>query len=203
MKRLLYCFFAMLLCAFCFSACKKEEPVKSEEKEGTTIAFVENEITLAIGESVQAEIETSKKNIFIFWSIRDKDLATVSYDGVITALAEGETICYAEFAGEKAMCLVKIVPPQAKPLLSISLPYANETVTMYVGDSLAINATVKLGDSVINDAQVEYEISQTDIVQVEGDKAVGKKVGNATILIRATYEDQNVTATLTVNVVDK
>ena len=164
---------------------------------------MQNEITLALGNSVKAEIETSKKNVFVFWSIRDENLATVSNDGVITALAEGETICYAEFAGERAMCLVKIVAPQAKPLLSISLPYAEEFVTLYVGDSLSINVDVKLGDSVVNNAQVEYEISQTDIVQVEGDKAVGKKVGNATILIRATYEDQNVTATLTVNVVDK
>lgn len=207
MKRFLYCFFAMLLCAFCFSACKQEDPVDSsstsEVKESSAIAFVQNEITLALGHSVKAEIETSKKNVFVFWSIRDENLATVSNDGVITALAEGETICYAEFAGERAMCLVKIVAPQAKPLLSISLPYAEEFVTLYVGDSLAINATIKLGDSVINNAQVEYEIAQTDIAHVEGDKVVGEKAGTTTIAILATYENQNATAILTVNVVEK
>ncbi|MBQ7830887.1 MAG: Ig-like domain-containing protein [Clostridia bacterium] len=207
MKRFLYCFFAMLLCAFCFSACKQDEPVDSsltsEVQESSVIAFVQNEITLAIGDSVQAEIETSKKNIFVFWSIRDEKLATVSNDGVITALAEGETICYAEFAGERAMCLVKIVAPQAKPLLSISLPYAEEFVTLYVGDSLSINVDVKLGDSVVNNAQLEYEITQTDIAHVEGDKVVGEKAGTTTILIHATYENQNATAILTVNVVEK
>ena len=97
MKRFLYCFFAMLLCAFCFSACKQEEPVDSsstsEVKESSAIAFVQNEITLAIGDSVQAEIETSKKNVFVFWSIRDENLATVSNDGVITDLTErGKTL---------------------------------------------------------------------------------------------------------------
>ena len=207
MKRFLYCFFTMLLCAFCFSACKQDEPVDSsstsEVQESSAIAFVQNEITLAIGDSVQAEIETSKKNIFVFWSIRDENLATVSNDGVITALAEGETICYAEFAGERAMCLVKIVAPQAKPLLSISLPYAEEFVTLYVGDSLSINVDVKLGDSVVNNAQVEYEIAQTDIAYMEGDKVVGEKAGTTTILIHATYENQNATAILTVNVVEK
>ena len=207
MKRFLYCFFAMLLCAFCLSACKQEEPVDSsltsEVQESSAIAFVQNEITLAIGDSVQAEIETSKKNVFIFWSIRDEHLATVSNDGVITALAEGETICYAEFAGERAMCLVKIVAPQAKPLLSISLPYAEEFVTLYVGDSLSINVDVKLGDSVVNNAQVEYEIAQTDIAYIEGDKVVGEKAGTTTIIIHATYENQNATAILTVNVVEK
>ena len=207
MKRFLYCFFAMLLCAFCFSACKQDDPVDSsstsEVKESSAIAFVQNEITLALGNSVKAEIETSKKNVFVFWSIRDENLATVSNDGVITALAEGETICYAEFAGERAMCLVKIVAPQAKPLLSISLPYAEDFVALYVGDSLAINATIKLGDSVINNAQVEYEIAQTDIAHVEGDKVVGEKVGTTTISILATYENQNATAILTLNVVEK
>ena len=206
-EKIFILFFAMLLCAFCFSACKQEEPVDSsstsEVKESSAIAFVQNEITLAIGDSVQAEIETSKKNVFIFWSIRDENLATVSNDGVITALAEGETICYAEFAGERAMCLVKIVAPQAKPLLSISLPYAEEFVTLYVGDSLSINVDVKLGDSVVNNAQVEYEIAQTDIAYIEGGKVVGEKAGTTTILIQATYENQNATAILTVNVVEK
>ena len=207
MKRFLYCFFAMLLCAFCFSACKQDKPVDSsstsEVQESSAIAFVQNEITLALGDSVQAEIETSKKNVFVFWSIRDENLATVSSDGVITALAEGETICYAEFAGERAMCLVKIVAPQAKPLLSVSLPYAEDFVALYVGDSLSIDVAVKLGDFVVNNAQVEYEIAQTDIAHVEGDKVVGEKAGTTTISILATYENQNATAILTVNVVEK
>lgn len=176
--------------------------MSSEGKNGT-IAFVQNEVTISIGESVQLEVETTKKNVFIFWSIRDENLATVSDDGVITALAEGQTICYAEFAGERVMCLVKIVSPQAMPLLSISVPYEGESVTLYVGDSLAINEIVRLGDSVVTDAQVEYEITQTNIVQVEGNKMVGKKVGEATVLIRATYENQVASLTLTVKVVEK
>jgi hypothetical protein len=101
------------------------------------------------------------------------------------------------------MCLVKIVSLQAMPLLSISVPYEGESVTLYVGDSLAINAIVRLGDSVVTDAHVEYEITQTDIVQVEGNEMVGEKVGEATVLIRATYENQVASLTLTVKVVEK
>lgn len=204
MKRLL-CVIIALMCLLCFFSCgkgKEDSSLSSEGKNGT-IAFVQNEVTISIGESVQLEVETTKKNVFIFWSIRDENLATVSDDGVITALAEGQTICYAEFAGERVMCLVKIVSPQAMPLLSISVPYEGESVTLYVGDSLAINEIVRLGDSVVTDAQVEYEITQTNIVQVEGNKMVGKKVGEATVLIRATYENQVASLTLTVKVVEK
>lgn len=204
MKRLL-CVIIALMCLLCFFSCGKGKEDSSSSSEGKkgTIAFVQNEVTIPIGESVQVEVETTKKNVFIFWSIRDENLATVSDDGVITALAEGQTICYAEFAGERVMCLVKIVSSQAMPLLSISVPYEGESVTLYVGDSLAINAIVRLGDSVVTDAQVEYEITQTDIVQVEGNEMVGEKVGEATVLIRATYENQVASLTLTVKVVEK
>lgn len=204
MKRLL-CVIIALTCLLCFFSCGKgkEDSSSSSEGKNGTIAFVQNEVTISIGESVQVEVETTKKNVFIFWSIRDENLATVSDDGVITGLAEGQTICYAEFAGERVMCLVKIVSPQAMPLLSISVPYEGESVTLYVGDSLAINAIVRLGDSVVTDAQVEYEITQTDIVQVEGNELVGEKVGEATVLIRATYENQVASLTLTVKVVEK
>ena len=206
MKKILYCFFVTLLCVFCFASCGEKETETSSSSSSavkeSSIAFAQSEIVLSVGESVQAEIEISKKNVFIFWSVSDEALATVSDDGVITALAVGQTICYAEFAGETAMCLVKIIAQQAKPLLSVSVPYEDE-INLYVGDSIALKATVQLGDSVLEDAQLEYEISQTDIVRVEKDKVIGEKVGGATILVRAVYENQEATVTLTVNVVEK
>lgn len=210
MKRLIYCLLVMLLCSFLGFACGKAEEstensssssITSEVKE-PNISFVENEIILSIGQTVKAEIVTSKNNVFVFWTIRDADLATVSNDGEITALAEGETICYAEFMGEKVMCLVKITAQQAKPLLSLSVPYAEEGVTLYVGDSLAIKASVKLGDTQIDGANVEYAVDQMELVRVEDGKAVGVSAGTATITITATYEGQNAVMTLTVNVVE-
>ncbi len=206
MKRLLSCFFVALLCASCFFACGKKatsESTSTSESKGGSIAFVQKEIIVALGDSVKVEVETSKKNIFVFWSIRDEEIATVSDDGVITALSEGETICYAEFAGERVMCLVKVISPQATPMLSVSLPYEDNTVTLYVGDALLINSIVKLGDAVVENAQLEYAISQTDVVSVEDGKVICNKVGITTISICATYENQTATVILTVNVVEK
>lgn len=210
MKRLIYCLFVMLLCSFLGFACgKAEEPTENSNSSSITsevkepnISFVENEITLSVGQTVKAEIVTSKNNVFVFWTIRDADLATVSNDGEITALAIGETICYAEFMGEKVMCLVKITEQQAKPMLSLSVPYAEEGVTVYVGDSLAIKASVKLGDTQIDGATVEYTVDQTELARVEEGKVVGVAAGTATITITATYEGQTALMTLTVNVVE-
>ncbi len=208
MKKIIYCFFVTFLCLCCLSACKMGGETEhlssssaSETKE-SNISFVQNEIVLSVGESVQAEIEISKKNVFVFWSISDEELATVSDDGVITALAVGQTICYAEFAGEKAMCLVKIVAEQAQPLLSISVPY-DEEINLYVGDSLALKAKVKLGDSVLENVQVEYEIDSADILSIEDGRLRGVGVGTATVLISATHEGQTVSMSLIVNVIER
>lgn len=211
MKRVIYCLFVMLFCSFFWFACNdSKEPTESSSSSSSVtsevkepnIYFVENEITLSVGQTVKAEIVTSKNNVFVFWTIRDADLAIVSNDGEITALAIGETICYAEFMGEKVMCLVKITEQQAKPMLSLSVPYSEEGVTVYVGDSLAIKAIVKLGDTTVDSADVEYTVDQTEIIRVEEGKVVGVAAGTATLTITATYEGQTALMTLTVNVVE-
>ena len=214
MKRMIYCLLVMFFCSFFWFACTEKEEQSTEssiqsssssisvEEKEPNIYFVENEITMQIGQTVKAEVVTSKTNVFIFWSIRDGDLAEVNNDGEITALAVGETICYAEFMGEKVLCLVKIIERQATPLLSVSVPYLDEGVTLYAGDALALKACVKLGDTEIADANIEYTVDQTNIVKVEDGKAVGISVGMATVTITATYEGQTASMTLTVNVVE-
>ena len=210
MKRVIYCLFVMLFCSFFWFACNdSKEPTESSSSSSSVtsevkepnIYFVENEITLSVGQTVKAEIVTSKNNVFIFWSIRDGNLASVSNDGTITGLALGETICYAEFAGEKVMCLIKIVEQQATPMLSVSVPYENATVALYVGDTLNLKASVKLGDTMLSDAEVTYAVSNADIVSVEEGKATGLAAGTATVTITATYEGQSASMQLTVNVV--
>lgn len=201
MKRILYCLLAALLCLFCFSACGEEENPDQSSATENTIEFVQNQITLSVGESVQAEVTTSKKNVFVFWSIRDEDIASVSDDGVITALAEGQTICYAEFGGVKAICQINVLPKSAQPLLSVTVPYPNE-LTLYKGGTLALKPSVKLGDDTVEGAQISYVLTGVDIVKVEDGVVTALCVGTATISIQASYNNQTASLLLTVTVVD-
>jgi uncharacterized protein YjdB len=201
MKRILYCLLAALLCLFCFSACGEEENPDQSSATENTIEFVQNQITLSVGESVQAEVTTSKKNVFVFWSIRDEDIASVSDDGVITALAEGQTICYAEFGGVKAICQINVLPKSAQPLLSVTVPYPNE-LTLYTGGTLALKPSVKLGDDTVEGAQISYVLTGVDVVKVEDGVITALCVGTATISIQASYNNQTASLLLTVTVVD-
>lgn len=203
MKRILYYVLIVLTCLFCLTACNNNgQESSSSEKVQNTIEFVENEISLSVGESVQAEVVTSQSNVFLLWSVRDGDIASVSTKGVITALQEGQTICYARYGNELAMCLIKVTAKSANPLLSVSVPYNVDDITLYVGDALDLRAIVKLGDSVVENAQVEYVVGTAEVLSVEDGKVVGVKAGSDTVTVRATYGEQTAMLVLTISVVE-
>ena len=196
----------MLLSVFCFSACNEvpaQESSSSSEKQENSIEFVDSEISLSIGDVMQLEVVTSKPNVYVFWSIRDTNIATVTDDGVITAIAEGQTICYAEFSGKTAMCLIKITEKGAEPMLSVSVPYANDSVTVYAGDTLEIATAVRLGDKVIEGAALEYATASDAVATVTDGILTGVAAGETTLSVTATYEGKTATATLSVTVVEK
>ena len=192
MKKIIYCLLAMLFTVFCFSACGgNDKPESSDSGEQPAVAFVENEINLAIGETVKADVVTSKKNVFVFFSVRDKDVATISADGTITGVGEGQTICWAEFGGEKAVCIIKVAGKVTMPMLSVVVPYEANSITMYANETLNLKASVKLGDNVVDNAQVTYKASAGDVISVENGVITAKSAGSATVTVTANYEDQS------------
>ena len=206
MKKLLKVLVAMLLGVCCFTACgggaeQESSSSSSEVKQENTIEFVSNEITLQVGESLQLEVVTSKPNVYVFWSARDTHVATVSDSGVVTAIAEGQTICYAEFGGKSAMCLVKVVPKGVEPVLSISAPYAENAVTIYKGETLQMAIMVKLGDTVVEDAQIEYSVA-SEIASVTNGILSADGVGETTVTATVEYNGQTATTTISVTIVE-
>lgn len=211
MKKILSCALATMMLAFC--GCSLGEGGKqsgsdslgnnsSIQESVNSIEFVQTELTLAIGESKQTEVVTSKKNVYVFYSVRDKEIVSVSNKGVITALAPGETVVYAEFGGETAMCLVKVKEKSAMPELSVSTPYYNNKVSLYANATLDLNAIVKFGDELVTDAALEYEVADTEIASVENGVLKGNALGTTTVTIKATHNGQTATATVSVQIIN-
>ena len=211
MRKFILCIVALLTVVTCFSACKKgggvsssttseSESVATSQSSGYVIEFTQNEVSVVVGESIQLEVEVSKNNVYVFWSVRDENIATVTDDGVITALAEGQTICYAEFGGHTATCLIKVTAKQADPLLSVSVSHENGEATLCMGDYLDVNATVKLGDDVLSSANVSYIIDVEGVVIISNGVIYAEDEGVAVITIVAEYQDQTVETQLVITV---
>lgn len=203
MKKILSFILASVMLMFGLTSCAfgSNTSDSTPSSEQNSIEFVQSELEMEIGESVQAEITVSKKNVFIYWDVRDKEIASVSSKGVITALAPGETVVYAEFSGETAMCLVKVKEKSAIPELSVSVPYYNNQVSVYSDGSLALNTVVRFGDAIVTDATVEYTVANTEIATVENGTVLGAAVGETTVTVTATYQGQTATAVVNVQVI--
>ena len=208
MKRFLICIIALLTAAVCFTACNKNKAVSnptsspSSESTGYTIEIAQSEVTLFIGETVKLEAIVNKPNVYVFWSVQDKSVATITSDGTVTAVAVGQTICYAKFGGQEAICLIKVVPQQVTPMLSVSVAHQDNSVIMYLGEDVNVNATVKVGDTVIENAEVEYIITNAEVVSVEDGVIHADAVGNTVILVKVTYQGQEASVTLAVTVIE-
>ena len=207
MKKIVYGILTAMLGLCCLTACKGKDTDSSSSVESTSqetvsnIRITQSEVELTVGSSVQLEAETTKQNVYVFWSVRDDNIATVS-NGVLTGVSEGETICYATFGGETAMCLVKVYAEVAQPMLSISTPYASEPITLNEGDTFNPLVMAKLGDTAINDAVFTYDVEDTDVVTVVDGELVAMGVGDTSVLIKVTYNSQVASVELTVKVVE-
>lgn len=199
MKKILLCVLIMITCAMTFLACSKEE----SESTSKNIEFTQSEITLEVGENLKPEIITAQKNVYVMFSVADETVATVADDGTITALKEGQTICYAQFKGETAVCIVKVVKKQAKPELSVSVPYENNQVVIFVGSSIDLQSTVKLGSEIVSAENVEYIVSDSQIATVTDGKLKGVSAGEATVTIKVTSGGKTAQITITVQVVEE
>ena len=217
MRKVIICMLVLLAFTACFTACKKSKkktqtpppttstPVTSSptsEPPAYTIEISQSEVSLFVGDTLQLEAIVSKPNVYVFWSVQDSSVAKVSDEGEITALAVGQTICYAKFGGQEAICLIKVSPKQATPMLSVEVGYVNNSLTMYLGDTVNVNATVRLGDDVVDGASVEYALSSAGIVSIEDGVIVSKAIGTVEIEVKVTYQGQEASVTLSVTVIE-
>ena len=204
MKKILCCILSVVMLLFSFTAC--ELPFggnnNSETNQESIIEFKQNEFNLVVGESVQAEVVTAQKNVFIFWSMRDEGIASVDNKGVITAISAGETVCYAEFGGQTAMCLVRVSKKPAAQEIAVVVPYQNNQVSLYNGGSLALNAYVQTGETVLTDIVLDYAVEDETVVSVADGKLIANAIGETTVTISAVYNNQTVSTVVYVQVFD-
>ncbi|MBQ6762367.1 MAG: Ig domain-containing protein [Bacteroidales bacterium] len=137
-------------------------------------------VTLKVGETfiltamVKPEDATDKT---ITWTSSDESVATVQ-DGTITTHRIGQTIIEASCGDQHAACVVDVVPVAVE---GITLNV--ESVTLKVGESVTLTATVKPNDA--TDKTVAWETSNSSIATVSEGTVTAKTAGTAIITARA------------------
>ena len=135
-----------------------------EEVAVQSIAVSPEEKTVPVGESVQLSVVFTPENATnqkVVWTTDDEAVATVDENGVVTAVAMGETMISALASGFRAQCRVT-VPDNTVYVESVSLD--ETSLTMEIGDRQTLVATVTPADA--TDPSVKWSSDNTAVATV-------------------------------------
>lgn len=179
-----------------FTASAPAEPVAV-----TGVTLDKTELSIAEGKKSQLTatvLPANADNKKISWSSNKESVATVDQNGWVTAVAQGSAVITVttEDGNKTATCAV-IVTAAADPVHVTSVSLDKTELTLKVGESNTLKATVNPADA--DDPSVTWSSNKSSIASVD---ANGKVTGVAegTAVITVTTKDGNKTATCTVTV---
>ena len=175
--------------------------VLSPEEEQTielqNISFYEADVGLDVGEQFQLTVIFDPRNVkdkSLVWDSSNPDAVTVSSDGVLTAVGDGNaTITATASNGLVAKCDTKSTT-NVIPATGISLD--NTEVKMYAGDAYTLKATITPTNT--TSKNVTWTSSNTSVATVSRGVIIGIKEGTTTITA-STNNGKTATAKVTVS----
>lgn len=172
---------------------KKVIPVTSISLDKTALTLTEEE-TCQLTATIDPADATNQN---VTWTSDDTAVATVSSDGLVTAVQAGTaTITVTtEDGGKTATCRVTVKMKEI-PVTDVFLDYAEATLTE--GDTLQLTATVSPADA--TNQNVSWESSDTFVATVS-DSGLITAVSEGTATITVTTEDGGLTASCLVTVI--
>ncbi len=162
----------------------------------TSLQLEQND-TFQLVATVSPSNATNKK---VTYQSMDENVATVSKDGVITALSVGEAqiLAITEEGNFTARCNLTVVE-EVVVVKATSISLSDSSKNLYVGDTYALTATV-LPENTTN-PEVTWKTSNTNVAAVNVTTGVvtAKAAGSATITA-TTKDGTNLSATCTIKV---
>ena len=172
---------------------KKVIPVTNVSLDQAALTLTEEE-TYQLTATIDPADATNQN---VSWTSDDTTVATVSSDGLVTAVQAGmATITVTtEDGGKTATCRVTVKMKEI-PVTDVSLDYEEATLTE--GDTLQLTATVSPSDA--TNQNVSWESSDTFVATVSQEGLV-TAVQEGTATITVTTEDGGLTASCQVTVI--
>lgn len=174
----------------------------SDDEVPGLVTFLENTLSLPEERSYQlhATIDPSLDRYLRFWSSENTGVATVTNEGLVTAVKKGITVIVLQCGKSFARCAVEVTDYVTDDALSVSI--SKDTYNLEVGDDYEISPTVKYGSDTITDYTITADSSNTNVATFDTDSltihAVG--IGSCDILLTFTYLTYSVEEIIYVNV---
>ena len=168
---------------------RKDVPVAS-------VSLSQETAEMFIGETVQLKatvLPDDAKDKSVTWASSKQSVATVSGDGLVTALAEGTTTVTASAGGKSATCTVTVSKKNI-PVSSVTLD--RYSLALVEGEYTVLVATVSPSDA--TDKDVEWSSSRPAVASVDGNGTV-RALAEGETVVTASAGGKSATCTVTVS----
>lgn len=182
----------MATSALCLS-CKREEQAAGE------VQLSKTSITLEVGSEITLTATTTNGQTII-WSSKDLTVATVTEQGVVTAVKIGTTEIVATAGDIYATCILTVREPEIKEGLMLKLDKTSITLNVRTNNEAILTPTVTELGAQIEGIAVTWRSSDQTVATVSGGKITARNIGDCEIICRVEKDGEWAEAKCTLTV---
>lgn len=165
-------------------------PSKETQPEQAEMTLNTNLLAIDVGSVYQLKVSGAPG--IVQWKTKDRTVATVDNDGVVTGISAGNTTVYAVSGEQLAACEVVVLEPEQEPEKEpdevVQMTLDATELTMQVGDVKQLQVNVE---------GATWSSSDSQVATVE--QGAVTAVGAGTATVTAQYGDVQVACTVTVS----
>ena len=188
-------FLSLLLVPFLLAGCSKSSKASSTEQ---YIQVDVVELTLMEDDTYHIEPNIIKKGTIVFYSSANESIATVSDEGLITAIKAGETTITIRGGKDSYNIFLTVNPFQAHDSLQIVME--KESYTLAVSDEYVLPLQVKKGNEIINDPTLDFTIEKPSIISINSLTVTALNAGTTKCVVTTSYQEEVVSKGFSITV---
>ena len=175
------------------------------DDEVTSVVLNQTEVTMKPDDTIQLTATVYPANAAnkkLIWTSSNDDVAMVTDEGFVLAMAEGEadiTVTSAENSSIKAVCHIKVEKEKVPVITIVGIKFEESPVTISMGETKKLNVIFNPIDA--TNKQLEWKSTKTSVVDVDQEgNIIGVSEGKAIITAKTT-DGSNLTINCVVTVV--